>query len=412
MERVEKTIGAERESFSSSEDVRIWQQQLVQGVLRVLVIIGPLAAAAGSYYDYTRQVYSTIPLYWVAYAILLLITFWRRVPYAVQAVIVIFLIYGLALLDFPTDGRGGSGRVFLLVLPFMTGIFFGGRASVVALLVVLATMVGYGWAFSTGLLTVSQEIDSADPAGWLSNTLVLMMMGTFVVVAHNHLVPRLVAALNRSQKLTEELREQQCQLQVQVEERTVALSRRGAQLEAAAQIARDATAIQDVDQLLAETVRLVSDRFGFYHTGIFLLDEAKEYAILHSASSEGGQRMLDRGHRLRVGEAGIVGYVTKWGEPRIALDVGQDAHFFDNPDLPATRSEIALPLRVRDDIIGALDVQSTKPGAFGAEDTAVLQTLADQIAMAINNAQLFRQAQESLEAERRAYGELSQRAWQ
>ena len=122
--------------------------------------------------------------------------------------------------------------------------------------------------------------------------------------------------------------------------------------------------------------------------------------------------MLARGHRLKVGEVGIVGHVTEHGEPRIALDVGKDAVFFDNPDLPETRSEMALPLRARGEIIGALDVQSREPGAFSQEDVAVLQALADQVAVAISNARLFQQAQESLEAERRAYGELGRETWQ
>jgi GAF domain-containing protein len=91
--------------------------------------------------------------------------------------------------------------------------------------------------------------------------------------------------------------------------------------------------------------------------------------------------------------------------------VGQDAVFFDNPDLPETRSEMALPLRARGGVIGALDVQSKKPEAFTDEDVAVLQTLADQVATAISNAQLFQQARESLEAQRRAYAESSREAW-
>jgi GAF domain-containing protein len=161
-------------------------------------------------------------------------------------------------------------------------------------------------------------------------------------------------------------------------------------------------------------VTLVSEQLGFYHAGVFLLDPAGEWAVLQAASSAGGQRMLARGHRLRVGHTpmGIVGYVAGRNEPRIALDVGKDAVFFDNPDLPDTHSELALPLRARGEVIGALDVQSTEPAAFSEEDVAVLQTLADQVAVAISNAHLFQQAQESLEAERRAYGELERKAWQ
>jgi GAF domain-containing protein len=156
----------------------------------------------------------------------------------------------------------------------------------------------------------------------------------------------------------------------------------------------------------------ISDRFGFYHAAIFLIDPAGEWAELRAASSQGGQKMMGRRHRLRVGREGIVGYVTGQGRPRVALDVGADAVHFNNPDLPETRSEAALPLRARGEIIGALDVQSNESEAFSEEDVAVLQALADQIAVAISNSRLFRQVEERVEAERRAYGELSRQEWQ
>jgi GAF domain-containing protein len=397
---------------SSAENIRVWQQQLVQGVLRAIVVVGLLAVAVSSYYAYVQGLSALIPVYLTAYALVLLITFWRRVPYAVQVWVIIVAFYVLALLDFVTEGRGASARLFLLIIPFAAALFLGRREAVVSLVVVFLTMLGFAWAFSAGIITDYQEVDSTAPAGWASNTFIVLMLGTLIVVSLNYLVPRLASALRQSRSLTHELEEERSQLERAVAERTNDLVRRSAQLEAAAQVARDATAIRDVDRLLEETVRLVSARFGFYHTGIFLLDEAREYAVLQAASSEGGLRMLARGHRLRVGEAGIVGYVTRQGSARIALDVGEDAAYFDNPDLPATRSEVALPLRVRGEIIGALDVQSTEPEAFDQDDITVLQTLADQVAVAINNAQLFQQVQESLDAERRAYGELSREAWQ
>ncbi len=182
-------------------------------------------------------------------------------------------------------------------------------------------------------------------------------------------------------------------------------------LRATAEVAQDAASVLDPQQLLSQVVVLVSERFNMYHAGIFLLDRSGEWAILQAASSAGGQIMLKRGHRLRVGHEGIVGYVTGRGEARFALDVGGDAVFFDNPDLPDTRSEIALPLQARGEIIGALDVQSTEREAFTTKDVAVLQTLADQVAMAISNARRFQQAQESLDAERRAYSQLTREEW-
>ncbi len=189
------------------------------------------------------------------------------------------------------------------------------------------------------------------------------------------------------------------------------LARRARYLEATAKVAQDAASMLDLQELLSRVVNLATERFGFYHIAIFLLDPPREWVVLQAASSEGGQRMLAGGYRLRAGEKGIVGYVTGRGEPRIALDVGADAVFFDNPDLPDTRSEMALPLQARGEIIGVLDVQSKEPEAFSEEDVVVLQTLADQVAVAISNARLFQQVEESLEVERRAYGEISREAW-
>ena len=201
-------------------------------------------------------------------------------------------------------------------------------------------------------------------------------------------------------------------LEQRVAERTADLARRTAQLEAAAYVARRAAEIRGVDVLLNETVRLISDRFGFYHAGIFLVDDAGEYAVLRAASSEGGQRMLARGHRLAVGKVGIVGTVAGTGKPRIALDVGADAVFFDNPHLPLTRSEMALPLKVGERVIGVLDVQSEEPAAFTEEDVAVLQTMADQIALAIENARLLEESRRALEELQVAYGERMRQAWE
>ncbi len=222
-------------------------------------------------------------------------------------------------------------------------------------------------------------------------------------------VHTLARAFNR---MTAQLRDLIGNLEQQVAARTAALTRRTTELEAAAYVARRASEIRRLDMLLDETVKLISERFGFYHVGIFLIDELGEYAVLRAASSEGGKRMLDRGHRLEVGRVGIVGYVAGTGNPRIALDVGEDAVFFDNPDLPMTRSEMAVPLKVRDQVIGVLDVQSEKSAAFTDEDVAILQVMADQIALAIENARLLEEAQRALSEAQSLYGEYLQGTWQ
>ncbi|MGA9532301.1 MAG: GAF domain-containing protein, partial [Anaerolineales bacterium] len=198
-------------------------------------------------------------------------------------------------------------------------------------------------------------------------------------------------------------------LEERVQDRTENLERRARQLQAASDVAKDAAAVRDVDQLLSEAVQRIVDRFDYYHAGLFLVDD-NDHAVLRAASSVGGQRMLARGHKLAVGKVGLVGYVTGTGKPRVASDVGQDAVHFANPDLPDTHSEAALPLLIGDRIIGALDVQSTELDAFDEQDVIALQTMADQLAIAIENARLLTRQTELAADRRRAievYRELT-----
>ncbi len=235
-----------------------------------------------------------------------------------------------------------------------------------------------------GNLEIRARIETEDEIGALANTLNVM-----------------------TTKLSDTIES----LESQVKERTRAVERRALLLQAATEVGRNAASLRDRNALLNQTTRLISQRFGFYHAGIFEVDARGEYAVLQAANSEGGQRMLARGHKLKVGQTGIVGFVTARGQARIALDVGADAVYFDNPDLPRTRSEMALPLIASGRILGALDVQSEQPNAFADEDIATLQVMADQIAIAIENSRLFEEGQAALESARRAYGEANQRGW-
>ncbi len=229
-----------------------------------------------------------------------------------------------------------------------------------------------------------------------------------VVVETQDEVGALARAFNQ---MSNQLRGLYAALESKVSDRSTSLALRSQQFEAAAKVSRAAAAIRNVDRLLAETVRLISEHFDYYHAGIFLVDESGKYAVLQAASSEGGRRMLARGHKLAVGY-GIVGAVAETREARIALDVGEDLVFFDNPDLPKTRSEIGLPLKVRDHLIGVLDVQSTQAAAFSDDDIVVLQTMADQVALAIQNARLIQESTLAVQELERRYGGQVRTAWQ
>lgn len=201
------------------------------------------------------------------------------------------------------------------------------------------------------------------------------------------------------------------ELENRVTERTRDLERRNTQLQVASEIAREATAIHNLNELLELAVNLIRGRFGFYHAGIFLLDTNNEYAVLSAATGEAGREMLTRGHKLKVGQVGMVGYVTGSGQPRIASDVESDPTHYKNPLLPETRSEMTLPLKAGEEIIGVLDVQSQFPRAFTEDDVTIMQVMADQLAIAIENARLLEESQERLRQLEKLYGSYSQKAW-
>jgi GAF domain-containing protein/HAMP domain-containing protein len=201
---------------------------------------------------------------------------------------------------------------------------------------------------------------------------------------------RLGAAFN---KMATKLQDYYSGLEQQVRDRTQALEeanyalhRRAIQLEASAEVGQAITSILNVDTLLRKTVDLIRERFGFYHAGIFLLDETGEWAVLQEATGKAGSQMKAQRHRLAVGDTSMVGWTALHRQARIALYAKEDAVRFANPLLPHTRSEMTLPMIVGDQLLGVLNVQSTEESAFDENDIQALQSMANQVAVAIENA--------------------------
>jgi GAF domain-containing protein len=185
------------------------------------------------------------------------------------------------------------------------------------------------------------------------------------------------------------------------------LERRSAQLQTAAEVSRAASSILDPDELIQQVVNLAQERFDLYYAGLFLVDQTGEWtgepgkwAALRAGTGEAGRQMVEQGHKLEIGGDSMIGSCIANAQARIALDVGLEATRFDNPLLPKTRSEMALPLLSFGQAIGAMTIQSEQEAAFSEDDIAVLQTMADQVASAIENARLFAQAQIRVERER------------
>jgi putative methionine-R-sulfoxide reductase with GAF domain len=306
---------------------------------------------------------------------------------------------------------------FIIVLAELT---LGQRAVYIFSGLIIVTVFAIGIAEMTGLL-VSPASNLTLPASPLVIAIVVLVTAFAQRSLSNLLKQSARRARENEQKQIQvnvQLQELQNEQEKRVLDRTAELDeanrrseRQASQFKAITEVSRAITVTQNLQELLPTITALVSQLFGFYHVGIFLNDASDQYTVLSAANSEGGQRMLARGHQLKIGEQGIVGYVTHTGELRIALDVGADAVYFNNPDLPATRSEMALPLKIAGKIVGALDVQSTEANAFMKEDVEVLTILADQVSLAIQNARLFEQTKKSLTEVEAVYRQYLRETW-
>ncbi|HEX7973640.1 MAG TPA: ATP-binding protein, partial [Anaerolineales bacterium] len=172
--------------------------------------------------------------------------------------------------------------------------------------------------------------------------------------------------------------------------------RKASQLQTAAEIARDTSSTLALEALLQRTVHLLCERFNYSHASVFLMDETGQYAVVAESTGLAGEELKRRSHKLVVGSQSVIGYVTGSGSPLVVNDVTLSSVHLPNPLLPDTRAELGIPMKIGERVIGALDVQAARVNAFTPDDISVLQTLADQIAVAVDNARSYELSQKAV----------------
>ncbi len=354
-------VAVVQQGFVSEFELAIFGLLVILGGLWVLTRLGHVLAAA---------------------VLLLLITFASMVFIASQA---------NQLFD------GAFAALILAIL--MAGVLLGWKAAIV----MVALSIGAAW-WLAALNGGTQIVLTSNTAGeYARDVSVIYALAAVLIYL---LISDLRRALARSRANEQvaiaqntELTAMRATLEEQVAERTE-------QLQTAAEVGRVAVSILEPSDLLREITGLITERFGFYYAAIFLLDQSGSFLMLREATGEAGRVLKERGHRLRVGLDSMVGYAVLKREPRVALNAGEDVVRFANPLLPDTQSEVALPLIVGDQVLGALDVQAVELNAFDESVIATLQNVTAQIAIALQNAESYKRLQETLEHTTRQY-ELS-----
>ncbi len=363
-----------------------WRENFLRVILRGTLVLA-LFALIPSIIIQNDRITTLINI--GVYTMLAAVTF-APLPYRLRAVIFILLPFMLGVVGLFDTGMWGDARPFFFATVVFTAMLLSPRAAIGAAAISMGITALAAWLIITGQVTMlTTDLPVRTGWDWFNSNMAVVMLDAIAIIGINLLQREFERAQERAQESLLALERERFLLEKRVEERTAEIASKTIQLEAASSVARKIAEIRDLQSLLDNVTRSIADQFGFYHVGLFLLDDKKQFAILQAASSEGGRKMLQLGHRLGVGQTGIVGYVTGRGRPRVALDTGADAVFFDNPHLPLTHSEMALPLIVRGNVIGALDIQSEKGNAFSDDDVEIMQTVADQLAIAIENARLF-----------------------
>ena len=390
-----------------------WRENFLKIVLRAAVIFGGVMFA----YTFLHSNDFRILAAYAAILLLLLAVTFVPVSYSIRASVfsgLIFLIGATILFGY---GISADASTFLLAFITITALLFDYRGSLIALALSIIIMAIIGWMAFNGILKFIGA-PAGNVADWIIYGLDMSVPGAVIILAVFFLKREFNKVLHQVREVFQAFQAEHAQLEERVAERTADLMKanqktteQASRLRTVAEVSRSAAAISEQDRLMNVLTESHQPTAWLLSHRNFSSGRAREYAILSASNSEGGARMLARKHRLQVGQQGMVGYVTSSGLPRIALDVGADAVFFNNPDLPETRSEMCLPLKVNEIVIGALDIQSTEANAFTEEDYSVLSILADQVAIAIQNAKSNEETKRALQEAEFSFSQLTGHAW-
>jgi GAF domain-containing protein len=375
-----------------------WREPILFGLLIGASLVGIIAIGVFWFLTFESGPGISAIIYTVACLALIFLTIYRRLPYTLRSVGLLAIIYLVGATSLIDTVFQDSGQIFLLVLPLIGSILLGASGGFGGLIVSIATISMAGLYLSGGEL-------------WLINAVNFTLVSTVTTITLIILVQRLEWSLRAGKNTADQMAAERAQLEQRVFERTQVLERRLTQIYTAAEISRAISAVLDRQTLLQQVVDLVQNRFELYYVGVFLVDDQHEYAVLQAGTGEAGQKMIAEGHRLKIGGTSMVGWAVAHKEPRIALDVGSESVHFRNPHLPMTLSEMALPLVSGQRVLGALTIQSGQPDAFDQDDITVLKAIADTLAIALENADLFRELETRLDEIRTLHSQYLIQAW-
>jgi GAF domain-containing protein len=361
-----------------------WREQFIVTILRIACMLGVILIAT----SFPTATTTDRVLFFSLYFALLIVTL-LRVNYSIRAFALLFMVFVIGVNSILAWGPWLDGSLFFMALIVLSALLFDQRVDIIALITSILTFALIAVLQQSGIYQFrAPNTPVTTPIDWITYTINFSVISVILIVAINQLKGEFAHVTQDMQNTFEMLTTERSQLENRVRERTDELETRAIQLRSSATISKTIAEIQDISELMETATRLTSDQFGCYYVGLYLLDERKKTAFLQAASSITGEQLVGQGFRVEPDRLNLFNLVIEHNRPYITSDVG-GAYFVRDVNFPLTRSRIMLPLTVRNDVIGMLDMHSDQSQSFNTQDAEILQTLADLVAISIDNVRLI-----------------------
>ena len=365
-------------------DYKSWRNGFILIILRLACVLG-LGLLAFSLPNATSN---DLVLFISLYSVLFLVTIFPA-PYTARATILLLMIYAIGTNAILAWGPWLDGNVFFVALIILSGLLFDQRIDILAVSISIFTFTIIGIMQQLGKYQFSAPgVPTTTPLDWIAYTVNFSVLSVILVIAIARFKNEFARIVGQTQSKFQTLIAERTQLENRIRERTEELEVQTNQLRTSTTVARTIAEIQDVSTLLGAVTDQISEKFEYYHVGLYILDEQKKNAFLQAASSTIGKQLLGQGFRVESDRRNALNKVVELNRAEITSDI-EDPNFIRDPNFPITRSRMMLPLAVRGSVIGVLDLHSDQPKAFGSQDAEILQTLADLAAISFDNARLL-----------------------
>ena len=365
-------------------DYRGWRERFIITILRIACVLG-IALLAISFPTATTTDRILFPSLYLA---LLLVTV-LQVNYSIRAFTLLLMVFTVGVNAVLAWGPWIDGSAFFIAFIILAALLFDQRIDIIALIISVLTFALIALLQQSGIFQFGAEnVPDTKPIDWISYTIDFSVVSAILIVAIDQLKGEFASVTQNMQSTFQMLTIERAQLENRVRERTDELETRAIQLRSSASVSKTIAEIQNISELMETTTRLTSEQFGYYYVGLYLLDERKKTAFLQAASSDTGKQLVGQGFRVEKDRFNLFNRVVEYNRPYISSDI-DGANFIRDVNFPLTRSRMLLPLTVRNDVIGLLDMHSDQSQSFNMQDAEILQTLADLVAISIDNVRLI-----------------------